>query len=147
MSVFSFPLSCASLFIVILLQSPPVMDAPSPKSAHSLTGPVVSGSLGKYDSPQLFADRSSNMIIQSSSTQVCRYLHLDCQPARWTGDHRPHHLVRQSASLASVHHTDHPQHRRPFFAHHGISYVPIGYSSPDLVNMSEIIGGSAWGTF
>ncbi|KDQ07026.1 hypothetical protein BOTBODRAFT_120655 [Botryobasidium botryosum FD-172 SS1] len=33
----------------------------------------------------------------------------------------------------------------PFFAHHGIIYVPIGYASPDLTNMDEIIGGSAYG--
>jgi len=33
----------------------------------------------------------------------------------------------------------------PFFFHHGISYVPLGYTNEDLTNVSEIIGASASG--
>ncbi|SCZ88713.1 BZ3500_MvSof-1268-A1-R1_Chr2-1g04588 [Microbotryum saponariae] len=33
----------------------------------------------------------------------------------------------------------------PFFAHHGISYVPIGFAAPQLTDLSEVVGGSAWG--
>ncbi|CEQ40913.1 SPOSA6832_02583, partial [Sporobolomyces salmonicolor] len=33
----------------------------------------------------------------------------------------------------------------PFFAHHGIIYVPIGFASSELTDLSEIVGGSAWG--
>ncbi|GAA5979620.1 hypothetical protein JCM21900_001657, partial [Sporobolomyces salmonicolor] len=33
----------------------------------------------------------------------------------------------------------------PFFAHHGIIYVPMGFASPELTDLSEIVGGSAWG--
>jgi len=33
----------------------------------------------------------------------------------------------------------------PFLTHHGIIFVPIGYASPDLTNMDEILGGSAYG--
>jgi NAD(P)H dehydrogenase (quinone) len=33
----------------------------------------------------------------------------------------------------------------PFFAHHGLTYVPLGYRSPLLFNMEEVHGGSAWG--
>ncbi|KAH8925264.1 benzoquinone reductase [Atractiella rhizophila] len=33
----------------------------------------------------------------------------------------------------------------PFFAHHGIVIVPIGYSHPKLVEMGEVMGGSAYG--
>ncbi|KAI8089436.1 NAD(P)H:quinone oxidoreductase, type IV [Halteromyces radiatus] len=33
----------------------------------------------------------------------------------------------------------------PYFAHHGIRYVPFGYSSPHLGNSTEILGGSPWG--
>ncbi|KAG8926288.1 hypothetical protein FRC03_000337 [Tulasnella sp. 419] len=34
----------------------------------------------------------------------------------------------------------------PFFAHHGINFVPIGYAAPETTNMTEIKGGSPWGT-
>lgn len=30
-------------------------------------------------------------------------------------------------------------------AHHGMIYVPIGYSNPKLMDMTEMHGGSAWG--
>ncbi|KAK9895876.1 benzoquinone reductase [Cystobasidium minutum MCA 4210] len=33
----------------------------------------------------------------------------------------------------------------PFFIHHGIAYVPPGYSHPELTKLDEIIGGSAYG--
>ncbi|KAJ2806551.1 hypothetical protein H4R20_001643 [Coemansia guatemalensis] len=33
----------------------------------------------------------------------------------------------------------------PFLAHHGIVYVPLGYTSPHLLDNSELVGGSAWG--
>ncbi|GJN90779.1 hypothetical protein Rhopal_003793-T1 [Rhodotorula paludigena] len=33
----------------------------------------------------------------------------------------------------------------PFFAHHGIIYVPAGFGSPDLSDNSEVVGGSAYG--
>ncbi|EFP91865.1 hypothetical protein PGT21_006111 [Puccinia graminis f. sp. tritici] len=33
----------------------------------------------------------------------------------------------------------------PFFAHHGIIFVPLGYTNPNLTDNSEIMGGSAWG--
>jgi len=33
----------------------------------------------------------------------------------------------------------------PFFTHHGMMYVPIGYSNPALQGMDEIHGGSPWG--
>ena len=33
----------------------------------------------------------------------------------------------------------------PYFAHHGLVYVPNGYSSPHQNDHSEVIGGSAWG--
>lgn len=33
----------------------------------------------------------------------------------------------------------------PFFAHHGINYVPIGYVVPSLAKNEEIQGGAAWG--
>ncbi|GAA6061478.1 hypothetical protein JCM10212_002557 [Sporobolomyces blumeae] len=33
----------------------------------------------------------------------------------------------------------------PFFAHHGIAYVPSGFAAPELTDLSEIVGGSAWG--
>ncbi|SCV71894.1 BQ2448_4588 [Microbotryum intermedium] len=33
----------------------------------------------------------------------------------------------------------------PFFTHHGISYVPIGFAAPQLTDLSEVVGGSAWG--
>jgi len=33
----------------------------------------------------------------------------------------------------------------PFLTHHGIIYVPLGYATPDLMNMGEILGGSPWG--
>lgn len=29
----------------------------------------------------------------------------------------------------------------PFFIHHGIAYVPPGYSHPELTKLDEIIGG------
>jgi len=31
------------------------------------------------------------------------------------------------------------------FTHHGMVFVPIGYSNPSLFNMDEIHGGSPWG--
>ncbi|KAG8899753.1 hypothetical protein FRB99_006456 [Tulasnella sp. 403] len=34
----------------------------------------------------------------------------------------------------------------PFFTHHGINYVPLGYISPTTVNMTEIKGGAPWGS-
>ncbi|KAG8883599.1 hypothetical protein FRB97_006293 [Tulasnella sp. 331] len=33
----------------------------------------------------------------------------------------------------------------PFFTHHGIIYVPLGYATGDLMNMKEVMGGSPWG--
>ena len=33
----------------------------------------------------------------------------------------------------------------PNLVHHGIIYVPLGYSNPILHNMTEIVGGSPWG--
>ncbi|GAA5833409.1 hypothetical protein JCM9279_001515 [Rhodotorula babjevae] len=33
----------------------------------------------------------------------------------------------------------------PFFAHHGIIYVPIGFAAPELSDNGEIVGGSAYG--
>lgn len=33
----------------------------------------------------------------------------------------------------------------PFFAHHGIIYVPIGYSQPYLTDLTDVHGGSAYG--
>ncbi|EJT97748.1 hypothetical protein DACRYDRAFT_111646 [Dacryopinax primogenitus] len=33
----------------------------------------------------------------------------------------------------------------PFFAHHGLIYVPIGYVDKNLFNLQEIHGGSPWG--
>lgn len=33
----------------------------------------------------------------------------------------------------------------PFFAHHGMIYVPLGFANPHLTDNSEIVGGSAWG--
>ncbi|GAA5975789.1 hypothetical protein JCM11641_005874 [Rhodosporidiobolus odoratus] len=33
----------------------------------------------------------------------------------------------------------------PFFAHHGIAYVPAGFGCPELTDNSEIVGGSAYG--
>ncbi|KAI9499202.1 NAD(P)H:quinone oxidoreductase, type IV [Zychaea mexicana] len=33
----------------------------------------------------------------------------------------------------------------PYLAHHGISYVPLGFTSPHLSDNSEIVGGSAYG--
>ncbi|KAG0145565.1 hypothetical protein CROQUDRAFT_658491 [Cronartium quercuum f. sp. fusiforme G11] len=33
----------------------------------------------------------------------------------------------------------------PFLAHHGLIYVPIGYANPNLLDNSEVLGGSAWG--
>ncbi|KAJ2653781.1 hypothetical protein IWW42_000271 [Coemansia sp. RSA 1085] len=33
----------------------------------------------------------------------------------------------------------------PILAHHGIIFVPLGYSNPHLFDNSEVIGGSAWG--
>lgn len=34
----------------------------------------------------------------------------------------------------------------PFAVHHGLQFVPIGYSCDKLENMSEIHGGSPWGS-
>ncbi|KAG8935142.1 hypothetical protein FRC03_011522 [Tulasnella sp. 419] len=34
----------------------------------------------------------------------------------------------------------------PFFAHHGIIFVPLGYKSPIVTDMTEILGGSPWGS-
>jgi len=31
------------------------------------------------------------------------------------------------------------------FAHHGMIYIPMGYSTPDMLNLSEVHGGSAYG--
>lgn len=33
----------------------------------------------------------------------------------------------------------------PFFVHHGINYVPIGYRCSRLIDNSAIHGGSPWG--
>lgn len=33
----------------------------------------------------------------------------------------------------------------PFLAHHGMTYVPLGYGNPLLSDLTEIVGGSAWG--
>jgi len=33
----------------------------------------------------------------------------------------------------------------PFFVHHGINYVPLGYSHPDLQVLTEVSGGTPWG--
>ncbi|GAA5940907.1 uncharacterized protein JCM15063_000916 [Sporobolomyces koalae] len=33
----------------------------------------------------------------------------------------------------------------PFFAHHGIIYVPSGFAAPELTDLGEIVGGSAYG--
>ncbi|PLW26787.1 hypothetical protein PCASD_23424 [Puccinia coronata f. sp. avenae] len=33
----------------------------------------------------------------------------------------------------------------PFLAHHGIIFVPLGYTNPNLTDNTEILGGSAWG--
>ncbi|TMW62508.1 hypothetical protein Poli38472_005126 [Pythium oligandrum] len=33
----------------------------------------------------------------------------------------------------------------PFFAHQGMTYVPLGYRSPLLFNLEEVHGGSPWG--
>ncbi|KAJ2162563.1 hypothetical protein GGF46_000566 [Coemansia sp. RSA 552] len=33
----------------------------------------------------------------------------------------------------------------PFAAHHGMVYVPLGYTNNHLFDNSEVIGGSAWG--
>lgn len=30
-------------------------------------------------------------------------------------------------------------------AHHGIAYVPIGFAATELFDLSEVVGGSAWG--
>jgi len=31
------------------------------------------------------------------------------------------------------------------FAHHGMIYVPLGYTDPTIFNMDEMHGGSPWG--
>ncbi|KIO32479.1 benzoquinone reductase [Tulasnella calospora MUT 4182] len=33
----------------------------------------------------------------------------------------------------------------PFFAHHGIIFVPLGYATPDMLNMDQILAGGPWG--
>ncbi|BGP16543.1 hypothetical protein JCM10213v2_004545 [Rhodosporidiobolus nylandii] len=33
----------------------------------------------------------------------------------------------------------------PFFAHHGILFVPIGFAAPELTDNSEVVAGSAYG--
>ncbi|KAI9482104.1 hypothetical protein IWW42_000272 [Coemansia sp. RSA 1085] len=33
----------------------------------------------------------------------------------------------------------------PFVAHHGLIYVPLGYTNAHMSDNSEVIGGSAWG--
>jgi NAD(P)H:quinone oxidoreductase type IV len=33
----------------------------------------------------------------------------------------------------------------PFFAHHGINFVPIGYKNPRLTDLTTVHGGSPWG--
>ncbi|KAI9187785.1 hypothetical protein H9P43_002176 [Blastocladiella emersonii ATCC 22665] len=33
----------------------------------------------------------------------------------------------------------------PFFAHHGLIYVPLGFANTHLFDVSEVVGGSAWG--
>ncbi|POW04267.1 hypothetical protein PSHT_11302 [Puccinia striiformis] len=33
----------------------------------------------------------------------------------------------------------------PFLAHHGIIFVPLGFTHPNLTDNTEITGGSAWG--
>jgi NAD(P)H dehydrogenase (quinone) len=33
----------------------------------------------------------------------------------------------------------------PYFAHHGINFVPIGYKNKRLGDLSEVHGGSPWG--
>ncbi|KAI7868724.1 NAD(P)H:quinone oxidoreductase, type IV [Spinellus fusiger] len=34
----------------------------------------------------------------------------------------------------------------PFFAHHGLIYVPLGFTNPHLFDISEVVGGSAYGS-
>ncbi|CAO3620717.1 unnamed protein product [Cunninghamella blakesleeana] len=34
----------------------------------------------------------------------------------------------------------------PFFAHHGMRFVPFGYRSPHLANVEDVLGGSPWGS-
>jgi NAD(P)H dehydrogenase (quinone) len=34
----------------------------------------------------------------------------------------------------------------PFFAHHGIIYVPLGYKDGTITDMTEILAGSPWGS-
>lgn len=33
----------------------------------------------------------------------------------------------------------------PYFAHHGVIYVPIGFQFPELSNMDVVQGGAPWG--
>ncbi|KAL7415688.1 flavoprotein-like protein [Mrakia frigida] len=33
----------------------------------------------------------------------------------------------------------------PFFAHHGVIFVPIGYAKSEISNEESIVGGSPWG--
>lgn len=33
----------------------------------------------------------------------------------------------------------------PFFAHHGMVFVPLGFRSPLLEDVAEVHGGSLWG--
>lgn len=33
----------------------------------------------------------------------------------------------------------------PFFAHHGVIFVPLGFTTPELNKLDEVIGGSAYG--
>jgi len=33
----------------------------------------------------------------------------------------------------------------PFFAHHGIIFVPSGFAAPELNDLGEVVGGSAYG--
>ncbi|KAG9050934.1 hypothetical protein FS837_001108 [Tulasnella sp. UAMH 9824] len=33
----------------------------------------------------------------------------------------------------------------PFFAHHGIIFVPLGYAHPDIMRMDQILAGGPWG--
>ncbi|KAI8060789.1 flavoprotein-like protein [Gongronella butleri] len=34
----------------------------------------------------------------------------------------------------------------PYFAHHGLLYVPLGFANPNLFDNSGVVGGSAWGS-
>jgi NAD(P)H dehydrogenase (quinone) len=31
------------------------------------------------------------------------------------------------------------------FAHHGMIFIPLGYTTPDLMKLDQVCGGSPWG--